>query len=404
VSAPGQYILYPGPEDWEWRQGMPDGSVNPVAPPEPRPTSKHVSLALPCRWLFSLPVALDVPEGAGIEDLIVLNLERNSLPTQKNKWSYCELRKNGAQQLVHSFSLPDLRRQKKLPLPSEAASTAFPAWQLLGGHDSGLVLFRELGRWSLVFIENGKCAFFRDLALKEFKDSSVGVIRQAIVQMESVGLVSSAPPIDFLHLPPETFVERLTSAGFTVRSIAESPSGLRAPEKFLSVLPAPLEERLEEESRREQRKQFSGVALIFLFLAALGVAAFWFINHRETRQLREELAGLAPIADELQLTEAKWDSLALAIEPSLYPVETLHRVTTPLPEKEIRITRFEQSEREVILRGESQNPSRVFAWIKAMKNDPTCAHIEWLDPSIKMLPGNITQFVLQGTLRYAPDQ
>lgn len=404
MSAPKHYILYPGPEDWEWSQRLPDGSVRPVAPPEPRPNFKHVSLALPCRWLISLPVALEVPEGAGIEDLILLNLEKNSLPTQKDTWHYLDIRKQGIQQLVHSFSLPDLRRQKNLPLPDQAAATAFPAWQLLGGHEPGLLLFRELGRWSLVFIENGQCAFSRDLALKDLKDSGVGVIRQAVVQMESVGLVQSAPPIDFLHPPPEAFVERLNSAGFTIRSIVERPSGLRVPEKVLHLLPTSLEEQLEQAARREQRKQFSGAALVLLLLTALGVAAFWFTNHRETQQLRTELAALAPIAAELQITQGQWDSLALAIEPSLYPVETLHRITTPLPEKEIRITRFEQSEREVTVRGESQNPSRIFAWIKTMKNNPSCAHIEWLDPSIKMLPGNITQFVLQGTLRYAPDQ
>lgn len=404
MSAPKRYILYPGPENWEWRQGTPGSTGEPVEAPTPRPPSRQVFLALPCRWIFSLPVSLEIPEGAELEDLLLLNLERNSLSTEKGKWNHLRIGETGSHQLLHVSALPDRRRQKKLPLPDEAAASAFPAWQLLPAGDDRLVLFRELGRWSLVFMRNGKCAFSRDLALKELKESCLGIIRQAVAQLESSGLIQSTPVIDFLHPPPESLVTRLGEAGYTVRSTGDSAATLSVPENFLSLLPAPLEDRLEVESRREKQKQFAGLALVVLILAVLAVAAFWFINHRNTERLRGELATLEPVAAELEATEAVWSRLALAVEPTLYPLETLHRVTTPLPEKEIRITRFEQSGREVIIRGESQNPSRVFAWVKAMKSDALCAHIEWLDPSIKMLPGNVTQFVLQGNLRYAPDQ
>ena len=394
-------LIYPGPEKWEHFEGTEGARCLPCSTEQPQKDQK-VLIALPNRWIFSFYLPLQVPESAQLEDMLILHLEKNELPSSADAWSFVELRQSGSEHCIHLFSLPDLRNQARLSLPDLRIESAAPAWAFHEIKEQHFCLVKELGRWGLWYFENGKCQYSRDLGVAQLSAASLTLIDQTIWHLQSSGLNAEKPQITFIHPVPQAFIHALVAKGYTYRDV--TLTNPQIPEKLFTLYPESIRVRKQKERSRGNRRKLAAFAVILFLIITLTVAGLGLYIKNETDLLRERVATLTPQAEQLQLTDALWKQVELATEPNLSPLETMHRVTRTLPEEDLRMTKYQQLNNTVVISGESKQHSHIFGWVKQLKASPDCEHMEWKDPIIKMLPGNLVQFTLQGTIRYAPTE
>lgn len=331
-----------------------------------------------------------------------MHLEKNELPSSSETWDYLDLRQQGNERCIHLFALPDIRSQTRLTLPEFPLESAAPAWafhEISGQH---LCLVKELGRWGLWYFEDGKCHYSRDLGVARLSGASLALIEQTIWHLQSSGLKVDQPQITFIHPVPQEFIQALVSQGYGYRDV--TLTNPKIPEKRLSLQPEAIRKRKQADQTRRNQKKIIAVSLVFVITVALTLSGLGLYIKRETDALHEKVAALAPQAEKLQLTDALWKQVELATEPALSPLETMHRITRTLPENDLRMTKYQQLNDTVVISGESKQHSQIFNWVKKLKASPLCSHMEWKDPKIKMLPGNLVQFTLQGTIRHAPTE
>jgi len=394
-------VFLPGTEEWVRLEGAPGTACQPSANGKTDRGPAETRVGLPSRWFTSLFLNLQVPDNAKLKDMLLIQLERNDLPSTPGQWDYLEIDQQEKHHRIHLFALPQGRRQGSLDFPDTEASGAGPAWQFYHWEGDALVVQKELGRWTLLVIQKGKVAMTRDLATREPGTHTATALHQAVIQMQTSGALQTVPPVHVTEAVCAEFLESLQKRSYTVYA-AETPQAVY-PKEWKDLAPVRVEQTREAIRRRRTRKFLIMGASFFAVICCLTAAAIWFTNHRKVNSMNKELALLAPQVDTLMKTDARWEALKIATAPTVSPLETLHRITEPLPPEGIRITKFEQANRQVVVSGEARQATLVFSWVKSMKESDSCAHIQWLDPSVKMLPGNVTQFTLQGTLEYAPD-
>ncbi len=395
-------LIYPGPEKWEHFEGAEASRCLPCSTEQPPPKDQQIVIALPNRWLFSFYLQLQVPEAAELKDMLVLHLEKNDLPSSPESWNYLELGQKGNERHVQLFALPDIRNQTRLALPDYRIEAASPAWAFHDINQEHLCLVKELGRWGMWYFKDGKCHYSRDLGVANLTAASLTLIEQTIWHLQSSGLNTEQPQITFIHPVSQSFIDALVKKKFSYRDVTLTNPQL--PKQFISLQPSLIQEKKQAEHSRENRKKMVAVSIIFITLIALTLTGLGLYNKSKTGALRERVATLTPMAEKLQVTDALWKQVELASEPNLSPLETMHRVTGTLPEKDLRMTKYQQLNDTVVISGESKQHRQVFDWVKQLKESELCSHMEWSDPTIKMLPGNLVQFTLQGTIRYAPAQ
>lgn len=393
-------LIYPGPEEWEHFEGLEGGRCLPCSTDQAPPKEQQIIIALPNRWLFSFYLQLQVPEAVQLRDMLILHLEKNDLPSSPDTWNYLDLGKKGSEQCVHLFSLPEIRNQTRLLLPDYQIQTASPSWEFHEIPQEHLCLVKELGRWWLWYFKDGKCLYSRDLGVATLSASSVTLIEQAIWHLQSSGIHAEKPLITFIHSVPQVFIDALTAKQYDYRDV--TLTNPQIPAKLISLQPHLIREKKQAKQARSTRNKTVAFIVLLACLIAVTMIGLGIYNKNQTDTLRTRIETIQPQAEQLQVTEAHWNQVELAVEPNLSPLETMHRVTGTLPDKDLRMTKFQQLDRTVVISGESKQHRQVFDWVKKLKESPLCAHMEWSDPNIKMLPGNLVQFTLQGTIRYAP--
>ncbi|MEM6884628.1 MAG: hypothetical protein AAF571_06300 [Verrucomicrobiota bacterium] len=392
-------LIYPGPENWEHFEGSEGSRCLPCSTDQPHKDQK-VLIALPNRWLFSFYLPLQVPDAAQLKDMLVLQLEKNELPATEEAWSFLELGQTGSERCVHLFSLPEIRNQSRLSLPDIRIESAAPAWAFREINEEHICLVKELGRWGLWYYKEGKCHYSRDLGVANLTAASLTLIEQTIWHLQSSGLNTDKPQITFIHPVPQEFIQALVANEYTYRDVTLTNPYL--PQKLFSLQPETIRERRQTEQAKRNRNKLIAGAVVLFTIIALTVAGLGFYIKQQTDALRDRIATLAPQAEKLQLTDALWKQVELATEPNLSPLETMHRVTRTLPENNLRMTKYQQLNNTIVISGESKQHSQIFDWVKKLKASPMCAHMQWSDPRITMLPGNLVKFDLEGTIRYAP--
>lgn len=357
-------------------------------------------LALPNRWLFSFYLQLPVPDEAQLKNMLVLHLEKNDLSVAPDSWSYHDLGKKGNERCIHLFSIPGTRAQARLQLPDQRIDSASPSWEFHDIPQEHLCLVKELGRWGLWYFKDSKCHYSRDLGVATLSAASITLIEQAIWHLQSSGIRADHPQITFLHPVSQEFINALAAKKYSYRDV--TLTNPQIPAKRSVLQPEIIRQTKEAARTRGTRQKIIVLTALFVCLIAAAMVGLVVYNNHQVATLKARINEIAPEAEKLQVTEALWNQVDQAAEPNLSPLETLHRVTGTLPKTDLRMTKFQQLDRTVVISGESKEHRQVFEWVKRLKESPVCSHMEWSDPNIKMLPGNLVQFTLQGTIRYAP--
>lgn len=190
----------------------------------------------------------------------------------------------------------------------------------------------------------------------------------------------------------------------TVQGIFDSTAELIAVElppagTGLNLLPESWRQRRAQLVRQgEWRKRFlwaggAYAALLGLFLAYL------LILRLEIGRLGRRIERDAPRTEFVKMTDAKWRALAPAIDPRYYPIDVLVHLSESLPSADVRITKFDQSARQVSVEGEANSAALAYQFADKVKKSPDLQMFQFEMAAPRILPNDHAQFRLEGKPR-----
>jgi hypothetical protein len=260
---------------------------------------------------------------------------------------------------------------------------------------AALLIYPESEAIVCAIAEEGKLSFTRTLdgadPLQLQRD-----LPQLALSAELQGINTSFPKI--------LLDESLYGLRATVEGIFASPVELIAVEvppadTGLNLLPESWRQRRAQVVRRgEWRKRIlwaSGAyaAVLVLFLAGLLVLRL------EIGRLGRKIERDAPRTEFVQMTAAKWRALAPAIDPRYYPIELIQHLSESLPSADVRITKFDQSARQVSVEGEANSAALAYQFADKVKKHPDLQMFQFEMAAPKILPNDHAQFRLEGKPR-----
>jgi hypothetical protein len=198
--------------------------------------------------------------------------------------------------------------------------------------------------------------------------------------------------------------ESLYALRDTVEGIFATPLELIAVEvppadTGLNLLPESWRERRAQVVRRgEWRKRLilaggAYAALLVLFFAYL------LILRLEIGRLGRRIQRDAPRTEFVKMTAAKWKALAPAIDPRYYPIEVVVHLSESLPSADVRITKFDQSARQVSVEGEANSAALAYQFADKVKKNPDLQMFQFEMAAPRILPNDHAQFRLEGKPR-----
>jgi len=119
----------------------------------------------------------------------------------------------------------------------------------------------------------------------------------------------------------------------------------------------------------------------------------------EAGRLGRKIERDAPRTEFVKATDARWRALAPAIDPRFYPIEVLEHLFESLPSADVRITKFEQSARQLSVEGEANTAALAYQFADKVKKHPDLQMLQFDMAAPKILPNDHAQYRLEGKTR-----
>ena len=260
---------------------------------------------------------------------------------------------------------------------------------------AALLIFPESEAIVCAIAEEGKLSFTRTLdaadPLQLQRD-----LPQLALSAELQGINTSFPKI---LLDESLYGLRDTVEGIFASTVELIAVEVPPADTGLDLLPESWRERRAQVVRRGEWKKrilwAGGVyaALLVLFLAGLLVLRL------EIGRLGRKIEKDAPRTEFVKMTAARWRALAPAIDPRYYPIELMQHLSESLPSADVRITKFDQSARQVAVEGEANSAALAYQFADKVKKHPDLQMFQFEMAAPKILPNDHAQFRLEGKPR-----
>ena len=260
---------------------------------------------------------------------------------------------------------------------------------------AALLIYPESDAIVCAIAEEGKLSFTRTLdaadPLQLQRD-----LPQLALSAELQGINTSFPKI---LLDESLYGLRDTVEGIFASTVELIAVEVPPADTGLNLLPESWRQRRAQVVRRgEWRKRLlwaggAYAALLVLFLAYL------LILRLEIGRLGRRIERDAPRTEFVKMTDAKWRALAPAIDPRYYPIEVLVHLSESLPSADVRITKFDQSARQVSVEGEANSAALAYQFADKVKKNPDLQMFQFEMAAPRILPNDHAQFRLEGKPR-----
>ena len=271
---------------------------------------------------------------------------------------------------------------------AQRAATHAPAGE-------ALLIYPESDAIVCAIAEHGKLSFTRTLdaadPLQLQRD-----LPQLALSAELQGINTSFPKV---LLDESLYALRDTVQGVFATTTELVAVELPPAETGLNLLPESWRQRRAQIARQgEWRKRLlwaggAYAALLVLFLAYLLVLRL------ELGRLGRRIERDAPRTEFVKMAAAKWRALAPAIDPRFYPIEVLVHISDSLPSADVRITKFDQSARQVAVEGEANSAALAYQFADRVKKNPDLQMFQFEMAAPRILPNDHAQFRLEGKPR-----
>jgi hypothetical protein len=167
----------------------------------------------------------------------------------------------------------------------------------------------------------------------------------------------------------------------------------------LNLLPESWRQRRAQVVRQgEWRKRIIWAGAVYAALLVLFLLCV-LILRLEIGRLGRKIAKDAPRTEFVKTTAARWRSLAPAIDPRYYPIEVLVHISDSLPSADVRITKFDQSARQLSVEGEANSAALAYQFADKVKKNPDLQMFQFDMAAPKLLPNEHAQYRLEGKPR-----
>lgn len=258
-----------------------------------------------------------------------------------------------------------------------------------GGH--AFLIYREDEALVCAISEDGKLGFTRSL-----DGADAGQLQRNLPEVafsaEVQGIDTSFPVVllDEGLLELQETVQGLFVSRADLIGVETPPAATK-----LNLLPDDWRRRRAELVRQAEWKKravwIGGAyaALLLLFALYLG-----FVEVR-IHLLENSVSRDAPATAFIKKTETKWKALSPAIDPHYYPIELLYNLSESLP-KDVQITQFNQSARQVAVDGEANSAALAYQFAEKVKKNSELKAYQFEMAAPRLLPNNHAQFRLEG--------
>ncbi len=167
----------------------------------------------------------------------------------------------------------------------------------------------------------------------------------------------------------------------------------------LNLLPASWRRRrLQLERFGEWRKRLIWAGAVYAGIFLILLLALGFFRLR-IGQLNRAITRDEPQIEFVRGAEADWKALAPAIDSRYYPVEILLHLFESLPSKEVHITSYNQSARQVSVDGEANTAQLAYDFAEVVKKNKGLHIFQFSMGDPRILPNGHAQFRLEGRPR-----
>ncbi|MBS0657945.1 MAG: hypothetical protein JSR82_06830 [Verrucomicrobia bacterium] len=260
---------------------------------------------------------------------------------------------------------------------------------------TALLFFEEHGEPCLVLIENGIATFTQPLLGRDGESVAAeipGVLLSA--ELAGVRLPATTVLLDERWSSLQAQLGTITDAPVELVNFEQQPAG----ELGGDLQPASWKEAVASTANRQKvQRALLIAAACYLALLAIG----WVY----AGVLRYQIAVLdgktnlrTPKVAEVTGIRQKWTTLAPAIDQRLYLLEMLMQVCESRPSRDLYITAFDQSSREILIQGEAPSPLIAADLNERLKARPELAGLKFQPEPPQLLANGRARFRISVSL------
>jgi len=284
-----------------------------------------------------------------------------------------------------------------LPDSFEVSARLFPL------PPSELVLWKEMGRYVLVFTRGEEVLHIAVLSSRELDQSAADEVRDLAMALDVGGMLPKLKGVRVWTAADSTFTAALKKT-FDVRVKLEEKPAPRLPAEASGILPSRVAEIRVERVKRARQVQFlSLAAVIYLgFFTAWAGWLFW--RDHQIGQSVAQVNARQPEVEAVRDAQLRWTALEAATEPDVYPVEVFHQVAALLPEEGIRLKEFNLELEKLVVSGEASSVNHALKFIADVKASPALKRFSMEFPQPTVMDDNRASFRGEGLVEGGGDE
>ena len=362
----------------------------------------ELTMAFPVRDVSALPFLAATTDDALLSDLAETHLERMGTRPGVEAGVLSDVFKvatRGDETLAVPVVLaPPLEGD----LPRRAPDNFDISSRCLPMPSTGLVVWRELGRWVFALAVEGQPLEYEALAINQLSEDAGREIRLAMMQMELQGLIETLPQQCVVWVgegDPRPQAEELQSlgegAGLTGPATVEPKPAPVVPKRSSQLLPADVRAERVAKRKKQQFLMISGAAaLLYLSLIVLSFVSL----SGEKAAAEKAMQAYGPYSQVYEDGERhlkKWKELSPVIEQEYSTVELLyHCIRARRGEEGVRLDRADianqvsvdgdgrlQRVLNISLQGKTDELGQANAFDEALQGERGLIDFQWNMPS-----------------------
>ena len=362
----------------------------------------ELTMAFPVRDVSALPFRAATTDDALLSDLAETHLERMGSRPGIDAGVLSDTFKVGTRG-EETLAVPVvLAPPFEGDLPRRAPQNFDISSRCLPMPSTGLVVWRELGRWVFALAVEGQPLEYEALAINQLGEDAGREIRLAMMQMELQGLIETLPQQCIVWVGegeaqprPEELQSLGEGVGLSGPATVERKPAPVVPDRCSQLLPADVRADRVAKRKKQQVLLGSGIAAL-AYVILIGLS---FVNlSREKAAAQKAKNDYAPYANVFETGERhirKWQELSPVIEQEYSTVELLyHCIRARQGEEGVRLDRADiinqvtvdgdgQLQRilDIRLQGKTDELGQANAFDEALQGARGLIGFQWTMPS-----------------------
>ena len=311
-------------------------------------------------------------------------------------WAHWPVTRKGKQVLVSTVALS--AESSGHGSENLRAESFEPSARMLPLPDSGLTVWKELGRYVVAFTREAKLLHVAVLASRSLDVDAAFEVRDLFSALQTHGFLDEISAIHVWTRCETDFAPQLACL-FEVAAIIKEPRpDPRLPADASGLIPAQVAVMRQQQQRRQRQLLLMATAAM-VYLCFFG--AWWLrLQWRESRlnQTDVKMAAAQPEIDLVREAQAHWLEMEGAINPDLYPVELFHQIVSLLPNEGIRLKEFQIADGRLIVSGEATTVNHALGFKDRLAACEPLQRYHWNFPVPAIREDNRAEFRAEGTV------